>query len=139
VSATQPGLIVTRCLARRGVGVGGLTLGGGELSCMIEQAANHLYCAPPKGYSWKSQQHGLTVDTVVSYELVRNLDALYLYLTLRNYFPFFLCLGDTIRRSDQRHCRFGPRTFLWTKGGYICIYSFDVTLAYDVCTLGRAQ
>ncbi len=29
-----------------------------------------LNCAGPAGYSWKSNQYGLTIDTVEAYELV---------------------------------------------------------------------
>ena len=45
-----------------GVGVAGLTLGG--------------------GYSWKTNQFGLTVDTVASYELVRDCKISFLHLAL---------------------------------------------------------
>jgi hypothetical protein len=59
-------------LVFRGVGVAGLTLGGGELFLMLGKLGVHSIHITLKGYSWKSNQHGLTVDTVVSYELVRN-------------------------------------------------------------------
>jgi hypothetical protein len=50
VSATQPGLIVTKYLALRGVGVAGFTLGGGELSFNYGRTSNDLLilCSPQR-------------------------------------------------------------------------------------------
>jgi FAD/FMN-containing dehydrogenase len=48
-----------------GIGVAGLTLGGGELFSIF-RAKSHMSL----GYSWLSSQYGLTVDNVVGYELV---------------------------------------------------------------------
>ena len=55
-----------------GVGVAGLTLGGGEIFTCL----SHRYTAQIRdfarltGYSWKTNQFGLTLDTVTEYELV---------------------------------------------------------------------
>lgn len=49
-----------------GIGVAGFTLGGGgvELHIMISQLTKAT------GYSFKSNQYGLTIDTVVAFEVV---------------------------------------------------------------------
>jgi FAD/FMN-containing dehydrogenase len=51
-----------------GVGVGGVILGGGTHSSNFA-AAQCRYTHVP-GYSWKSNQYGLTIDTVAAFELV---------------------------------------------------------------------
>lgn len=54
-----------------GVGVAGLTLGGGEclqVGLWARQRAGSSYI--PSGYSYKSSQYGLSVDNTVEYELV---------------------------------------------------------------------
>ena len=48
-----------------GVGVAGLTLGGGE---RLSSSESLIYMV--SGFSYKSSQYGLTVDNVVGYELV---------------------------------------------------------------------
>lgn len=59
-----------------GVGVAGFTLGGGACSSLVEfmMVATNVdivfVCDLPSGYSWKSNQYGLTVDTIQAYELV---------------------------------------------------------------------
>ena len=59
-----------------GVGVSGLTLGGGRrilpFCCVTHCLYSTLY---PRGihvagYSWKTNQYGLTIDTVTAFELV---------------------------------------------------------------------
>ena len=50
-----------------GVGVGGFTLGGGTHSIHSWFAQRHTRGA---GYSWKTNQYGLTIDTVTAFELV---------------------------------------------------------------------
>ena len=54
-----------------GVGVGGLILGGGRRSSSLPRVTTisqrYIHVA---GYSWKTNQHGLTIDTVTEYELV---------------------------------------------------------------------
>ena len=54
------------------VGVSGFTLGGGRqtlLACRpcIAFAQHHVCVA---GYSWKTNQYGLTIDTLTAFELV---------------------------------------------------------------------
>jgi FAD/FMN-containing dehydrogenase len=52
-----------------GVGVAGLTLGGGECTpFLITRTA--MQCIILEGYAWISKQYGLTVDNVAGYELV---------------------------------------------------------------------
>lgn len=54
-----------------GVGVAGFTLGGGTsfiFSPLFWESA--LNSSVLLGYSWLTNQHGLTVDTVTAYELV---------------------------------------------------------------------
>ena len=48
-----------------GVGVAGLTLGGGECLPSLERSISYGL-----GYSYKSSQYGLGVDNVAGYELV---------------------------------------------------------------------
>jgi len=55
-----------------GIGVAGFTLGGGTFmaacgnpSKTIDSILLHA------GYSWKTNQHGLTIDTVTAFELVK--------------------------------------------------------------------
>jgi FAD/FMN-containing dehydrogenase len=50
-----------------GVGVAGLTLGGGEHECP-PSSENSIHML--SGYSYKSSQYGLTIDNVAGYELV---------------------------------------------------------------------
>lgn len=54
-----------------GVGVGGFILGGGRRSSSLPRVTTisqrYVHVA---GYSWKTNQHGLTIDTVTEYELV---------------------------------------------------------------------
>lgn len=50
-----------------GVGVAGLSLGGGHM-CLIQTRSTSLRLTT--GYSYLTNQHGLTVDTVEAYELV---------------------------------------------------------------------
>ena len=58
-----------------GVGVGGFTLGGGQrYSAFFAHIVPH-YNSPvclmdATGYSWKTNQYGLTVDTLTAIELV---------------------------------------------------------------------
>ena len=52
-----------------GIGVGGLTLGGGGyFSSRLTTFTVAHRCA--KGYSWMTSQYGLALDNVVTYELV---------------------------------------------------------------------
>lgn len=55
-----------------GVGVAGFALGGGQYPSLVWRLylfANIMcLCA---GYSWKTNQYGLTLDTIVAYELVK--------------------------------------------------------------------
>lgn len=51
-----------------GVGVAGLTLGGGE--CLSTSCVRTGYHRRRAGYSWKSKLYGLTVDNIVGFELV---------------------------------------------------------------------
>jgi FAD/FMN-containing dehydrogenase len=51
-----------------GVGVAGLTLGGGECTLFLIRTA--MQCRILEGYAWISKQYGLTVDNVAGYELV---------------------------------------------------------------------
>jgi hypothetical protein len=56
-----------------GVGVAGFTLGGGESisTCLPHRYTTRiLNYACMTGYSWKTNQFGLTLDTVTEYELV---------------------------------------------------------------------
>jgi FAD/FMN-containing dehydrogenase len=53
-----------------GVGVAGLTLGGGNILFVSDHAGFHR-SYDSTGYSWKSNQYGLTVDSVVAFELVK--------------------------------------------------------------------
>lgn len=48
-----------------GVGVAGLTLGGGECLPLSENWISHVL-----GYSYKTSQYGLALDNVAAYELV---------------------------------------------------------------------
>jgi FAD/FMN-containing dehydrogenase len=51
-----------------GVGVAGFTLGGGAWSSLdCFQVDKYAW---KKGYSWKTNQYGLTIDNVESFELV---------------------------------------------------------------------
>ena len=55
-----------------GVGVAGFTLGGGGLP--LEWRLNSLLMlliSIYSGFSWKTNQYGLTIDTVVAFELVK--------------------------------------------------------------------
>ena len=62
------GLNVVGCRVP-GIGVAGLTLGGGgHFSSQLTIFTNSHRCS--KGYSWKTSQFGLTIDNIVSYELV---------------------------------------------------------------------
>lgn len=56
------------CLGGRtpGIGVGGFMLGGG----MFARFALNICNACITGYSWHTNQYGLSIDTVVGYELV---------------------------------------------------------------------
>jgi hypothetical protein len=49
------------------VGVGGYTLGGGDSFLSTDKCRRSPKSA---GYSWKTNQYGLTVDNIVGYELV---------------------------------------------------------------------
>jgi FAD/FMN-containing dehydrogenase len=49
-----------------GIGVAGLTLGGGECLPSSESSISSIFL----GYSWLSSQYGLTIDNVAGYELV---------------------------------------------------------------------
>ena len=54
------------------LGVGGVTLGGGRHplpSCRVFIAFAQRYIRVA-GYSWKTNQYGLTIDTVTAFELV---------------------------------------------------------------------
>ena len=63
-----------------GVGVAGFSLGGGKCHaacgagiralCRRRGAEVVHSCVPSSGFSWKTNQHGLTIDTIVGYELV---------------------------------------------------------------------
>jgi FAD/FMN-containing dehydrogenase len=50
-----------------GVGAAGFTLGGGKLGTLLEGILTYLFWL---GYSWLTNLHGLTVDTVIAFELV---------------------------------------------------------------------
>jgi FAD/FMN-containing dehydrogenase len=52
-----------------GVGVAGLTLGGGKSNSFLQPGTISDYTRLV-GYSWKTNQYGLTVDTVTQFELV---------------------------------------------------------------------
>jgi FAD/FMN-containing dehydrogenase len=52
-----------------GVGVGGLILGGGRHSPFARLAFTQCYTRV-LGYSWKTNQYGLTTDTVTAFEVV---------------------------------------------------------------------
>jgi FAD/FMN-containing dehydrogenase len=54
-----------------GVGVGGFILGGGGHSSSLPRI-HHVYSSfiHVAGYSWKTNQYGLTIDTVTAFELV---------------------------------------------------------------------
>ena len=52
-----------------GVGVGGFTLGGGTYPSSLSAHASQRYTRVT-GYSWKTNQYGLTIDTVTAFELV---------------------------------------------------------------------
>jgi FAD/FMN-containing dehydrogenase len=56
-----------------GLGVGGFILGGGECTgpCSVSRGNRLQLLAAPIGYSWKTNQYGLTIDTVVAFELVK--------------------------------------------------------------------
>ena len=51
-----------------GVGVAGLTLGGGE--CLVSPDSSWYHWRILLGYSYKSSQYGLALDNVAGYELV---------------------------------------------------------------------
>ena len=51
-----------------GLGVSGLTLGGGGCILFYQRALDLRPCT--EGYSYQSSQYGLTIDTVTGYELV---------------------------------------------------------------------
>lgn len=51
-----------------GIGVGGFVLGGGKC---INEAMHILNTLSSEGYSWKTNEHGLAVDTVTAFELVK--------------------------------------------------------------------
>lgn len=54
-----------------GVGVAGFSLGGGEFYCLsIGCTAHKARYAHRSGYSWLTNQYGLTVDNIVSAEIV---------------------------------------------------------------------
>ena len=56
-----------------GVGVGGLILGGGRHTlpaCRPYITFAQRYTSHVLGYSWKTNQYGLTIDTVTAFELV---------------------------------------------------------------------
>jgi len=53
-----------------GIGVAGLTLGGGESLLSSDVPRGAMKRRYHEGYSWKSSQYGLTVDDIVGYELV---------------------------------------------------------------------
>ena len=55
-----------------GVGVGGFTLGGGKQSSILRARVRGCSTLFPRmaGYSWKTNQYGLTIDTVTAFELV---------------------------------------------------------------------
>ena len=50
-----------------GVGVAGLTFGGGAFKAHVQSADALTYSS---GYSWLTNQYGLTIDTVQAFELV---------------------------------------------------------------------
>ncbi|KAH9972621.1 hypothetical protein BGW80DRAFT_1252666 [Lactifluus volemus] len=52
------------------VGVGGYTLGGGDSFLSTGKAHSVGELKNSAGYSWKTNQYGLTVDNIVGYELV---------------------------------------------------------------------
>jgi FAD/FMN-containing dehydrogenase len=54
-----------------GVGMAGFTLGGGERQQYIYEKSEvpHIYPCTI-GYSWKTNQHGLSADNAVGYQLV---------------------------------------------------------------------
>jgi hypothetical protein len=53
-----------------GVGVAGFTLGGG-IWPSLHLALYTMLMPISTGYSWKTNQFGLTIDTVVAYQLVK--------------------------------------------------------------------
>lgn len=53
-----------------GVGVAGLALGGGEL-CFHSRTTYSRSVAVHVGYSWLTNQHGLALDNIQSFELVK--------------------------------------------------------------------
>ena len=54
-----------------GIGVGGFILGGGgHSSSSLHNATFSQRCIHVAGYSWKTNQYGLTIDTVTAFELV---------------------------------------------------------------------
>ena len=55
-----------------GVGLGGFTLGGGGCCFWLGNLSTRLThcCLGVAGYSWKTNQFGLTIDTVTAFELV---------------------------------------------------------------------
>ena len=52
-----------------GIGVAGLTLGGGKLKLIKARGSNSVIWNHA-GFSWLTNLHGLTVDTVVGFEIV---------------------------------------------------------------------
>jgi len=54
-----------------GVGVGSIVLGGGRFTCSCGEKKSAIKCFIFRpGYSYLSNQYGLSVDNVVSFELV---------------------------------------------------------------------
>ena len=52
-----------------GVGVGGLIVGGGRHSSSLPRM-RRVCSVSVLGYSWKTNQYGLTIDTVTAFEVV---------------------------------------------------------------------
>jgi FAD/FMN-containing dehydrogenase len=52
-----------------GVGIGGFIVGGGRDSYIARVAFTQPYMRM-LGYSWKTNQYGLTIDTVTAFEVV---------------------------------------------------------------------
>lgn len=54
-----------------GIGIAGFSLGGGEHCCFFTILDLRSGCSlAGLGYSWLTNQHGLTIDTIQEYELV---------------------------------------------------------------------
>jgi hypothetical protein len=80
-----------------GIGVAGLTLGGGgyfssQLSIFM---VSHRWA---KGYSWKTNQFGLTIDNIDSYELVLPNETIRVVTSQDEdlYFGLRVCVGVTL-------------------------------------------